>query len=96
MPYIARKPTRFDRPYAIGERIPDGVVDPARAEGLIAMGRIQRVDDAEPDQPAGEAQEAAGATESAGGVNNAPAEPETAAGEATAAKAAKKKTSAKK
>ena len=95
MPYIARKPARFDRPYAIGERIPDGVVDPARAEGLIAMGRIQRVDDAEPDQPAGEAQEAAGATESAGGVN-APAEPETAAGEATAAKAAKKKTSAKK
>ena len=95
MPYIARKPARFDRPYAIGERIPDGVVDPARAEGLIAMGRIQWVDETEPDQPAGEAQEAAGATESTGGVN-APAEPETAAGEATAAKAAKKKTSAKK
>ena len=43
MPYIALRPCRFNRPYSIGETIPDEVVDPARAEGLIAMGRIQRI-----------------------------------------------------
>ena len=43
MPYIAKRPCRFNRPYSIGETIPDEVVDPARAEGLIAMGRIQRI-----------------------------------------------------
>ena len=41
MAYIATKPVRFDRPYSIGENIPDAVVDPARAPKLQEMGLIQ-------------------------------------------------------
>lgn len=56
MAYIATKPVRFDRPYSIGENIPDAVVDPARAPHLRAMGLIQP----EPDAPkAPSAEEAA-------------------------------------
>jgi len=35
MSYIALKPCKFDRTYAIGELIPDGVVDPKRESDLI-------------------------------------------------------------
>lgn len=42
MAYIAVRPSNFDRAYAIGELIPDNVVDPSTAESLIAMGRIVR------------------------------------------------------
>ena len=47
MAYIANRPVRFDRDYAIGERIPDGVIDPNMTETLIGMGRIIRIPDAE-------------------------------------------------
>lgn len=40
MPYVAVRPIRFDRDYAIGEIITDGVVDLSRAESLIKMGLI--------------------------------------------------------
>lgn len=35
--YVALKPVRFDRNYAIGEIIPGGVVDDKRASALAAM-----------------------------------------------------------
>ncbi len=47
MAYIAAKPVRFDRRYSVGERIPDAVVDPARAPHLQAMGRIHPLPEAE-------------------------------------------------
>ena len=96
MPYIARKPANFDRAYSIGEIIPDAVVDPRRAESLIAIGRIAAAPEAaeapgEQDAPSEETdQEAAEAVLEDGGVNG-PAEDETAAGEPTAANAAKKR-----
>lgn len=37
MAYIALKPVRFDKNYAIGDTIPDGVVDAARAAALETM-----------------------------------------------------------
>lgn len=40
MSYIAVKPVKFDRQYAIGEEIPVSVVDPTRANDLIKMGLI--------------------------------------------------------
>lgn len=51
MPYSAKQLVRFDREYAIGETIPDAVVDPVRAESLIAMGRITRIYDAAQEAP---------------------------------------------
>lgn len=54
MAYIAAKPVRFDRPYSIGEIIPDAVVDPARAPRLRAMGLIQPAPDAPAAPPADE------------------------------------------
>lgn len=86
MPYIALKPIRFDRPYFIGETIPDEAVAPARAGDLAAMGLIAAVK--APQEPAQAAEEAAGV--------NGPAEPETAAGEPQEPAQAAKKRSAKK
>lgn len=40
MAYIANKPVRFDRTYAVGEVIPEGVIDPKMARRLADMGRI--------------------------------------------------------
>lgn len=52
MAYIAGKPVRFDRDYAIGERIPDSVIDPRAVQRLINMGRIIRTaDDAVEEKP---------------------------------------------
>ena len=61
--YIAQKPVRFDTNYPIGAAIPGNVVDPKRANWLIASGRIQRAGKAthapcggagpNPDGPAG-------------------------------------------
>lgn len=51
MPYSAKQLVRFDREYAIGETIPDAVVDSGRAESLIAMGRITRIYDAAQESP---------------------------------------------
>lgn len=50
MAYIANRPVRFDRNYAIGETIPDGVIDPKMTTKLINMGRIIHIPDkAEPE-----------------------------------------------
>lgn len=50
MAYIANRPVRFDRNYAIGETIPDNVIDPKMTTNLISMGRIIRIPDkAEPE-----------------------------------------------
>lgn len=91
MPYIALRPCRFDRPYFIGETIPDEVVDPARAEGLISMGRIQRTFAQESGESGAELQGADSAPE--GGDTG---EDEKDAEKPAEAKAAIKKTSAKK
>lgn len=40
MAYIANRPVRFDRNYAIGEVIPDAVIAPGMARRLVEMGRI--------------------------------------------------------
>ena len=47
MAYIANRAVRFDRDYAIGEIIPDSVIDPKMTTKLISMGRIIRI----PDEP---------------------------------------------
>lgn len=75
MPYIALRPCRFDRPYFIGETIPDEVVDPARAEGLIAMGRIQRTFAQESGESGAELQGADSAPEEPASSDQAPEEP---------------------
>lgn len=46
MAYIANRPVRFDRDYAIGEVIPESVIDPKMTTKLINMGRIIRIADA--------------------------------------------------
>lgn len=48
MKYVAVKYVHFDRDYAVGEIIPDGVVDESRAETLIKMGRIIKAVEPEP------------------------------------------------
>lgn len=48
MAYIALKPIRFDRNYAISEIIPEGVVDPAMAKKHIDGGRIAHIPDKAP------------------------------------------------
>lgn len=52
MAYIANRPVRFDRNYAIGEKIPDSVIDPKMTTKLISMGRIIRIPDTQPGQEA--------------------------------------------
>ena len=44
MAYIATKPVRFDRDYAIGEIIPDEVIDPSMTIQLSQMGKILKTD----------------------------------------------------
>lgn len=43
MAYIALKPVRFSKNYAIDELIPDNEVSPAMEKNLIAMGMIAKV-----------------------------------------------------
>lgn len=71
MAYIANRPVRFDRNYAIGERIPDSVIDPKMTTKLIGMGRIIRIPDMEtqPDTPADGAGEPQGGDNGEGGTN---------------------------
>jgi hypothetical protein len=38
--FIATKPVRFDRNYAIGEVVPGAVIDPRRVKGLVERGKI--------------------------------------------------------
>ena len=40
MAYIANRPVRFDRDYAIGEVIPESVIEPTMTKRLVAMGKI--------------------------------------------------------
>lgn len=44
MAYIANRPLRFDRDYAVGEIVPLSVIDPAMEGRLVDTGRILRVD----------------------------------------------------
>ncbi len=44
MAYISNKPVRFDRNYAVGDVIPDEVIDPKMTRKLVEMGRIISVD----------------------------------------------------
>lgn len=83
MPYYARKFVRFDRGYAIGEMIPDGVVAPGRAAELVDMGLIA-------ERTAEAARTPQEGAREPGGVNTKP-EPESGAGEAQAAKTAAKR-----
>jgi len=47
--YVAVLPVTFDRSYAIGEEIPDSVIDPNHVKRLINGGRIARVNNAQTD-----------------------------------------------
>lgn len=89
MAYIAKKAVRFDRPYSIGETIPDAVVDHRRAHSLVEMGLIA------PDNASEEAQEPAEAEEATGGADG-PAEAENAAEAAQEAPVTTKKAGKKK
>ena len=42
MAYYATMPVRFDKDYAVGNFIPDGVVSPATEKRLIGLGRIRK------------------------------------------------------
>ncbi len=66
MAYIANKTVRFDRDYAIGEIIPDSVINPKMTTKLIGMGRIIRIPDKDPQQT-----HAGGAESPQGGAENA-------------------------
>ena len=41
--YIATKAVRFDRDYAVGEEIPEEVINPRNVKRLIEWGKIQRI-----------------------------------------------------
>lgn len=71
MAYIANRPVRFDRNYAIGEKIPDSVIDPKMTTKLISMGRIIRIPDPQPEQdtPADSAGEPQSGDNGEGGTN---------------------------
>ncbi|MDR3148626.1 MAG: C2H2-type zinc finger protein [Oscillospiraceae bacterium] len=43
MAYVANKPVRFDKTYAIGEIIPDGVIDPKMEKRLLDWGKITKL-----------------------------------------------------
>jgi len=67
--YVAMKPVRFDRDYAIGEAIAAGAVAPGMARGLVGRGMIRPVPEAAGDRGAARAQAgAAAAEESAAGL----------------------------
>ena len=42
--YIASRPVRFDKDYAIGEIIPESVIDPGMTSKLEGMGRITKIE----------------------------------------------------
>lgn len=44
MAYIASRPVRFDRDYAIGEIIPESVIDPGMTSKLEGMGKISKIE----------------------------------------------------
>ena len=48
--YIATKPVRFDRNYAVGEEIPPHAIHPNVIKRLIEAGKIQRVPEEAPQQ----------------------------------------------
>ena len=73
MAYIANKPVRFDRTYAIGEVIPDEAIDPKMTRRLVEMGRIISIDLGTPTAPA---QEGAEDTPEDKGAANTQEEPE--------------------
>ncbi len=41
--YIALKPVRFDRTYAVGETIPGNVIDPRSVKRLTEAGKIAKL-----------------------------------------------------
>ena len=67
--FIAIKPARFDRDYAVGEEVPADVIDPNRVKSLIDMGKIQRLVAAVVDEKETSASECAGDSFSENGVN---------------------------
>lgn len=92
--YIANRPVRFDRDYAVGERIPDGVIDPTMTTKLIGMGRIIHVADAEePQEKAPERAEAPSGAETTAREELSHEDEETAAeGESDGTEAAESPT----
>ncbi|MBQ9633124.1 MAG: C2H2-type zinc finger protein [Lachnospiraceae bacterium] len=42
--YIASRPVRFDKDYAIGEIIPESVIDPRMTSKLEGMGKITKIE----------------------------------------------------
>ena len=74
MAYIANRPVRFDRNYAIGEVIPDKVIDPKMTAKLIGMGRIIRIPDEQvkADAPADSTKNPADGVKGSGEVNSQP------------------------
>lgn len=80
MAYIANKPVRFDRTYAVGEVIPDEVIDPKMTRKLVEMGRIISVDlspsSNNPGTPTAPAQEGAQEGAEGEGGTNTHGEPE--------------------
>jgi hypothetical protein len=78
MAYIAVKPARFDKDYAIGELIPDGVIEAGMEGRLIGWGKIQKAGlPAAPEAPAGRPHATPEAPDSAEGTN-VPHDPENA------------------
>ena len=67
MAYIANRPVRFDRNYAVGEIIPEEVIEPKMIRKLQDMGRILHVNLPDGTGNAEETQEGAGAAESTEG-----------------------------
>jgi len=62
--FVAMKPVRFDRNYAVGEVISGEVINPRNVKRLIDWGKIQQITESKPEpesgngeQPAAEAQE---------------------------------------
>ena len=48
--YVAKKPCNFaGKKFAIGEEIPEELIDPNRFEKLVKFGRIEKVEEKQPD-----------------------------------------------
>lgn len=71
MTYIANRPVRFDRDYAIGEIIPDSVIDPQMIRKLIGMGRIIRIADTQKPESQAEPAESESAEHETGPAEHA-------------------------
>lgn len=54
MAYIVNKPVRFDRDYAIGEIIPEELIDSKMRKRLISWGKILYIEDRNGDPDNGE------------------------------------------